>query len=941
MAFKIYSSSAGSGKTYTLTKEYLKIVLGQENPNYFRHILAITFTNDAANEMKARILKMLKHFAFPENLSEKELKNRDQLLDAIAEEIEQSKNILTQRAEKIFVKIIYNYSDFSVSTIDSFVNNVISAFTRELDLPHNYEILMDSKLIRQSVDALLEDIGKSGKELFSQIVLDWVLERVKNNQSWTRVAQDLTSFVQRDVSNERAYAYINSLKNITLEEFQSLTQELNEYISKTEKKLKDLGGQALEVIDKGGVSLDEFKSKSRGVGHYFRRINENSFSGGLLKDFFKAAQRKVVFQALEGDWYTGKTANHQIDAISLELTDILSEIEQIRETEKVKYEMAVLVKKNLYKIALVQEIEKEFNRLKKESQALHISDTNKKIAQVVANEPVPFIYERVGQYYKHMLIDEFQDTSVLQWLNLLPLVENNLAEARFNLIVGDAKQAIYRWRGGEMEQLVKLYKNQVNEMDTGEKYEFPFLAERYALLAQHQDPKRLNYNYRSTKEVVQFNNQFFRAMVDVLGGIYPLLRDIYDEAFEQESPSSAKTGGHVEIQFVERPKGAKEVYQEESILKVQEYVNQATEAGFSYKDIAIIFRQNIHGRYLAQHFEKQGIPIVSRDSLLLSSDEKVGFIISLLQLLAFPKDRLHKSEVLYLFYKVVKKEIPNESTHKQIKELLERPILDLFNHIKEQGFKLEYADLQQLALYELVEKFIEVFKLLENQPGLEYLFRFLDLVLEFSQQTGSSLADFLETWKEKKDDLSISLPEGIDAITLTTIHRSKGLEFPVVIVPFVDWKLDLDGKKDKIWVDLPDDFYQNFEQKAVKTTLLPATQDLRTTPFAEHYHYEAERKFIENLNLLYVAFTRPVNRLYIISQLTTKQDAKNAQELIVKYLVYHHKVEQIPTNFVVFEGKEKNKKNQETDKEEMFFQVKELVSTDVHRKFKTPHVEKI
>lgn len=926
MKFKIYSSSAGSGKTYTLTKEYLKLVLQEENPYYFRHILAITFTNDAANEMKARILKALANFTFFESLQENKQQEAQQLLSAISQEIEIDIEVLKARASQVFQKIIYNYADFSISTIDSFVNSVINAFTKELEIPHNYEVSLDTEqLMKVTIQRVLEKVGEDGKEDLSKIVVSWAIDKINAGKSWSRINSELVEFAKRDLTNERSYKYVQKLAHLTLEDFTKLNQQLRSYVESIETEIQNIAQEAAQLIRQAGIAIDDFYRKKQGVGNYIEKISTG-------EDLFKPANSYVQSALKEDIWYSKKNKNDQIDAIAPQLKQFLLDIDATRSKHQLKYQLAKLILSNIYKVSLIQEIENELQEVKQEMNAIHISDTNKKIAKIVAHEPIPFIYERIGERYHHILIDEFQDTSVMQWLNLLPLIENNLSEAKFNLVVGDAKQAIYRWRGGEMEQLVYLYQNKVKSLvDFGEEG-LPFLEDRYNFISQYQQPEQLRYNYRSSQEIIEFNNHFFRILVEQsLVHQYPLIPAIYDEYFEQQIPeANQKKGGHVEISFVEKG----ETYTENTLNRLLIAINQAVESGFSWGDIAILCRKNKHAQEVANFLEEQQIAIISQDSLLLKSDEKVSFLIAIIKVIAFPEDKLIKSEALYLFYKAIKKEIPDEETNEAIKETVNSHVFDFFEKIISEGYPVDYLQLQQLGVYELVEKLIAQFKLLEQKNNLEYIFQFLDVVLAFSFQNASSVGEFLSHWAEKKDSLSINLPKGKDAITVTSIHKSKGLEYPVVLIPFVDWNFT---QADNIWVSFEESNLEEVTHSALPTSLVAANQSLQATIFKEQYEQEMEKKFIENFNLLYVAFTRPVYRLHIIAKNpgdSVNKPIRNANQLIARYLMYSERLtEGTPAeNYVIAEGKIYSKKEKGTNISDTFL-IEEAISVDIHHKF--------
>lgn len=924
MLFKIYSSSAGSGKTYTLTREYLKLALQGDSPHYFKYILAITFTNDAANEMKARIVSALQGFAQPKTLTEKKKKESDQLLYGIAEELKVEPGKLRQRAQKVFVKIIYNYSDFAVSTIDRFVNKITTAFTQELDIPYNYDVDLDTdKLLETAIDRVLDKVGRENKENLSEILVDWAERKAEEGKNWAQIAPELADF-SRDLMNERSYNYLNQLKRLSVQDFQLIKEELFTFKKNLQSQIVAVAEQGLSLMQGQGVAVADFFQKAKGVGGYFQKLSQG-------KDLEKSAN-SYVNQAIQANkWYSGKS-NPAIDAIAPALAQDITHLEDLKNL----YLLVSLITPHIYKMALIHEVETELEELKVENNSIHISDTNKKIAEIISNEPVPFIYERVGEKYNHILIDEFQDTSVLQWQNLLPLVENNLAEDNFNLIVGDAKQAIYRWRGGEMEQLVHLYKNNIKALlkpSLMQEDTFSLLRDRYGTLQHNHHPAQLKHNYRSTQEVINFNNSFFRDIVDMYRDQYPLLDQIYDEDFEQEiPPQNTKTGGHVEIQFVN-----KDTYRTDTLDYILVTVSTALNQGFSKKDIAVLVRSNTSGQEIAMFLKSKGFPVISQTSLLLASDDKVHFIIAFLKLIKNPHDRLLRSEVLYLFYRVVKRITPDDMVNNAIKYLITKPIAELYEHIKNQGYDINQGMMQQLGVYELVEKLIEIFGLFEQQNKLEYLFRFLDLLIEFNLQKNTTLTDFLEYWEDKKEKVSVNTPKDQDAITITTIHKSKGLEFSVVILPFAEWEY-VPKRNSTMWVHLPkEEFTFRHSNNYLSTSIVKVSSKLANTLVADQYQSEMEKTFIENFNLLYVAFTRAVDRLYIFTRLdnfTSKNPPKRVSMLMYEYLLNRQFWEEGNATYPIEMGEDKERAEAKEEDEGKFFYIDELVSTDIHKRVK-------
>ena len=899
--FKIYSSSAGSGKTYTLTKEYLKLALQTDNPYYFRRILAITFTNDAANEMKERILKALRALADDGDLPEREKAGNDALLAQITQEMNEAighpvgsqpannryerpvsgnpeedapdnyvtEDLIRRRAGQTYRKIIHQYSDFSVCTIDSFVNRIVSAFTEELDIPFNYEVDTDTHtLLNAAIDRLLDKVGREEFAPLTEAMEAFALEKAEEGRNWNRLPDELADF-GRHLFNEQVFASVGKVKDLNTQDFLRLRQQLSFHNAEVERCLREKAHQALRLMNTHGLTPKDFFQGDRGIGGFWTK-----WAGKL--DLATAPNSYVQKTILEDAWYGGKAPASQraaIEAIKAELAECFHCIEDIRTGVAAKYGLFQQLMPAFYKLSVLNQIREELKDVQREKNTIHVSDFNKTILDIVLREPVPFIYERMGERYNHILIDEFQDTSVLQWTNLMPLIENSLGSAHFNLAVGDAKQAIYRWRGGEMEQIVYLHQQQPEKLLARRTH--PQLVDRYATIRPHLAPARLNTNYRSASEIIAFNNAFFRAVAN--DHPYDLLGSIYDQDFEQELPPNARHGGHVQVTFLDKTESeaGETSYEEETMRAVLRTIEEAQRAGYELKDIAILNRKNEHGRRIAHFLKERGFDIISQDSLSLRFSDAVNLLIAVLKVVHTPDNRLAKYEALYLFHRIVRRQIPDNSLNEQIRTVVERGDAKLFyDHFAENGYPVQFFRLQQANLYEIVEKLIDTFRLFDQPRQAEYLFRFLDVVLEFSVKQTNRLADFIGYWERKKD-LSINTPRSLNAVTLTSIHRAKGLEYPVIILPFADWSLTPVWNS-AMWVDLEEvDFDEltvgadplaNAPGKKLHAASVQIVKSLVNTAVHPQYIREWERTFIESLNMLYVALTRPKDRLYILAK---------------------------------------------------------------------------
>jgi len=869
--FQVYTSSAGSGKTYTLTKEYLKLALGNHasengfNPAYFRKILAITFTKDAAQEMKARILSKLLAFTNDEDKS---------LQESIAQEIGVSTEELKHRAKKTFEQIIYHYSDFAISTIDSFTNRIVSAFTQELNVPLNYELDMDTEsLTNNAADELIAKVGQEEHKEITDFLINFLIDELDNGTHWRDLRKNLADYT-KELYNEKSRPIARKLSQISLKTYSQSIATLQKIVNELENFLSSQAQKALRLIESKDLNEKDFYHGKNGVFNLFLKLQNKEFDGNLFGT-------NVLKTLEENKWEGGKEARKEMVAqIKDELQFILRNIKEYWDKHHQNYFLAKEILRNLYKVALTNDIHRAVEEVKIKNNLVYIAETNEKIAKIVQSEPVPFIYERIGERFQHLLIDEFQDTSVLQWHNLLPLVENSLANGNMNLIVGDAKQAIYRWRGGEMEQIVHLaYSNhpqegtesirKLNELAQIHFYDQTeaqkLINERYELLRTTTQRKNLDTNFRSNSEIIHFNNTFFDVIADTLSSEIPIVKQIYDEQFKQKVPANSPTNGQVDIFF--KTKTETHSYEDQVKDEVLRIIEEVLAKGFEMKDIAILFRNKDKAVQIATLLKEKGYPVVSVDSLVISSDQKVNFLIALLKVVANPENNLAKSEAVYLFYKTILKTTPNQEQNEAIRKAIyhKNASLDNFLHIfAERGYHIDYNYIQSLSLYEMVEEFIRIFRILEEHPTrLEFIFRLLDWIIEFEKQKQHNLNDFISEWNKKRGDIAVDIPAGSNAITITTIHKAKGLEYPVVIVPFADWQIQ--NIRSNIWIDTKG-LVMPLENEQKPPYLLARMSTSKHATIAEKQKIERSKNALESLNLLYVAFTRAVNQLYVITK---------------------------------------------------------------------------
>ncbi|RDB04409.1 UvrD-helicase domain-containing protein [Runella aurantiaca] len=900
--FKIVSSSAGSGKTYTLTKEYLKLALQSDNAYYFKHILAITFTKAATREMKDRIMVKLEAFAngqedpmlqdiilelYPESLADREgaykLRERD----------------IRNRANRVFKQILHDYSDFAILTIDSFVQRVVSAFTDELGIPFSFEVEMEAgELLLMAVERMLEKTGDDAYTELTDILESFYLEAGQEGKNYHSLPEAMAGFAN-DLLNEQRYAAIMKNAHLSAKDFKKIRRQLVSALRKWENQLVQWAEKGHQLILESGLDEKDFS-----YGTVFRYFKKRTDTSEAMTE--PGAREKDAFENDKG-WLTKTARPFVVEAVAQikpQLVDFYERIEENRLAVSGYYFLYQQLIPHLYHLSLLNEIKEEFDRQLRENNRVHISEFNQKILQIVTEDPVPFIYERMGEKFNHILIDEFQDTSKLQFANVLPLIDNSLGYDHFNLAVGDSKQAIYRFRGGDMDQIIALHSQNLGRLaqSLGDS---ELTVERLESIQWHLTGDVLRINRRSAKEIIEFNNAFFGRIEELYRDQFPLSHDVFEQV-AQELPPNPKTGGEVQIEFI--PALNNDTNDDDDtpamINRTLALIQQATEIdGFSVGDISVLCRYKKDAKKIANHLKENGYNIISDDSLSLRFSGAVNLVTAFMRVLVKPDSRLDKYEALYLFFRMIVKRIPDNKDNQRLKTVVESHdvrefyvfINECLRQVKAEAGELKEGDvidaflnpyrLLQISAYELAEKLVQTFGLFEIVEERDYLFRFLDVVLEFNTKRGSHLADFLDYWETQKEKISISAPSDPNAITVQTIHRSKGLEYPVVIIPYADWDFVPNAKRDSMWVNLDPseelgiggfstkdaesgEMIEHTETKwlqtgsvQVKETLLQTTESV-----ASQYKEERERVFVENLNLLYVAFTRPTKKLYVLAK---------------------------------------------------------------------------
>ncbi|MDB4204874.1 UvrD-helicase domain-containing protein [Polaribacter sp.] len=830
--FQVYNASAGSGKTFTLVKQYLKVLLTSSDLFMFQKVLAITFTNKAAAEMKARVLFYLEEFAAG---------SESDLLKSILSETNLDSTIIQERSKKILDAILKNYAAFSITTIDSFTHKIIKSFAFDLGLSLNFEVEMDAiSLLNEAVDVLISKIGIDQK--LTDLLIEYSLDKTDDDKSWD-ISKDLNDFA-KVLLNEDDVKHFRRLADKKLDDFFELKNKIQKSNKGIENEYKVFGNAVLSFIETSGVQLSDFAFTGEFPKH-FQKLTKLRF---LKFDDLKFDARLNTVIEDGKNLFAGKASaasKDTIEGISEQLRLYYYQSKDLYNRTYSSYLLNKITLKSIIPLAVLNNVNSELNNIKEDNNIRLNAEFNQLISDNIKNEPAPFIYERIGQRFQHYFIDEMQDTSVLQWQNLIPLIANALAQENSNLLlVGDGKQAIYRWRGGKAEQFIDLGLKEVN----------PFNI--------HKEIKNLETNYRSYSEIINFNNSFFRHTANFLHN------ESYKNLFLQGNVQleNTKKGGFVSLSFLEK-EAEKDAEKVKYPKKVLEKINQLKE-DFYLNEICVLTRTKKDGIAVADYLSENGISIISSETLLLKNNSKINFIIDLLYSIQNTNDEEKRFEVLYFLHEHLQLKVPK---HEFFKKHVKLTNAFIFENLKSYGISFNFSVFQQVPFYEKIEEIIRGFKLVNSSNA--YVQFFLDVVLE-QQRKATDIGDFLEFWELKKEKLSIVASENANAVQVMTIHKSKGLEFPVVIFP-----CDVDIYRQinpKIWFDdLPKDYL-------FKELLIDYKKDLSliNERGLEIYNQQREELELDNFNLLYVALTRAAEQLHVI---TEKKISANGVENVNHY----------------------------------------------------------
>ncbi len=804
----VYKASAGSGKTFRLTLEYLKIVLKQ--PLHYKKILAITFTNKATTEMKSRILEQLHILARGQESN---------YLSILGKELNISAEEIRQEAQKAEQYILHDYSHFSVMTIDAFFQTILKAFAKELGVSYNYNVELDVERIRRlAVERMFEELDDNTN--LRKWLRSYIQDKIQSDKSWN-ITHDILALSKELLQEDLFLMNKEQFTKWSDREFaQDFSKRLYALMQNYENKLAAYGKEAWQLIENAGLQVDDFTQKQKGIGAFFHNL-----TNGKVFTSITSSYHTRPLDNPEG-WYS-KTAKpdikQKIDAIYPSLNEQLHKIFDFVEQEGAKYASYDLVRQNLYMMGIFSDIARHIYEILNEEEKILLSESNKLLYEMIAENEVPFIYEKTGNQYLYFLWDEFQDTSQMQWHNLKPLLANALSEGNPCLIVGDIKQAIYRWRNSDWRILGK---------EVGEAFSYVKTI-------------TMQQNWRSDTLIIDFNNMLFTELPKILERNLELkeanISTLYEGVQQEYSGSDKKEQGFIHFSYLEK---SDEFTDTELILReLPRWVEQIQQNGVKPEDIVFLVRKNSEAVAIADYFtnleeRKEGIVynVVSEYALLLENALVVKILINALYYL------LTQENYYLVFLEKLMSYLENG------KEKLE---------IWKQAPEMEAGS---TSLEQLIQKAIRIFDLHNLGKEQLYLMTFEEFVNTATQNKVTLLNDFLQLWEDRKEQLSVSLSERIPAMQVMTIHKAKGLEFHTVILPFVDKNLEYIRQGETIWGKA--DFAPLNEVGAL---LLPfSKKNLLESTFSTIYSEEMVQRYIDELNVLYVATTRAISNLILI-----------------------------------------------------------------------------
>ncbi len=826
----VYKASAGSGKTFTLAVQFIRQLI--EDPKAYRRILAVTFTNKATAEMKERILEQLLGIA-------RGLKGSKGYLIVLMKETGKTEEEIKKAAAETLHLILHDYSRFRIETIDSFFQSVMRNLARELELGTNLSIeLNNTEVLSDAVDSMIEKLDRNSPVLYW--ILEHIEERIADNKKWN-ISDEMKNFGRNIFDEgyvERGERLRKKLQNPKF--IPQYRKEVQELRNMALEQMKGFAEQFTGCLEMHGLTSTDLKGGAKGIGSYFQKLSTGNIDAKV--------RNTTVEKCLdsEDNWSTKASPKRDIilQLAVNELIPLLQSAEKFRTINNRLVNSCNLSLRHINSLRLLAHIDAEVRMQNEQNHRFLLSDTNALLHGLISRGDASFVYEKIGTNIDTVMIDEFQDTSRMQWENFHLLLEESLSQKEGSLIVGDIKQSIYRWRNGDWKILAGLGND-------------PMLRVKECTL---------DTNWRSERRIIEFNNALFPSACQVLNDIHKEelgtpcheLLQAYNDV--RQTPARKENKGYVRVNFLGEHEN--DTYEETTLLELSKEVERLTAMGVKTEEIAILVRKNKRIPDIADYFDKHtNYRIVSDEAFRLEASLAICMMIDGLRWLASPDDRIALARLAVAF----QKEVLHKSTD------LNNILLNQVEDFLPAEFLLRQDELRLMPLYELLEELFILFNLEAINEQDAYLCAFYDTVTEYLQGHSSELTAFIKVWDEGMCEKTIPSGE-LEGIRILSIHKSKGLEYHTVLIPFCDWKMENETNSHLIWCDLagkgPEYDVDPFNQLDIAP--INYSTAMAESVYRNSYLEERLQLWVDNLNLLYVAFTRACCNLVIWS----KKDAK-------------------------------------------------------------------
>ena len=851
-ALTVYKASAGSGKTFTLASEYITLVV--KNPQDYRSILAVTFTNKATQEMKTRILSQLYGIAHS-------LPDSEAYYEQVRMKTGFSEQTIRENAAKALSLLTHHYNEFRVQTIDAFFQSVLRNLARELNLTANLRVdLNDEQVEAQAVDELINSL-EEGEEVLNWI-RDYIDKNIEDDKGWNVISQikDFGKNIFKDFYKDHKTeldnrfsdeSFFNDFITDLRERRTRILNRLNEHAKQMYKKIRDANLDNPNLFNRGANGL---------LSHIIKLTKgtpSNDDTPKYVQSCIDSAEK----------WPASKCPAKEkaaiIELASASLCSDLKILNDYRIKDWREYQSCNLTLKHLSQLRLLHAISEAVDEINKDTNRFMLSNTQSLLCTLMKDSDTPFVFEKMGAYLKHIMIDEFQDTSTIQWNNFRKLLDNCMAQVdSHNLIVGDVKQSIYRWRQGDWKLLNNI--------------EHEFTKEQIKI-------EPLDTNYRSEENIIRFNNTFFKQAVlqtvnelesEEIQGATELV-EAYKEI--EQKPRKDNGKGCVRIKLFRYDSKNASDYKQKILNELIENIRQLLDQGYKQKDIAILARSKTVIPDIVDSFQNidKDVSLVSDEAFRLDASLAVNVIIEALRLLTHPHDKLTESKLVKLYQQQVIK------TGKDINDLFVGENSTELKSFLPSGYIDKFESLSRLSLIDLVDEIYSLFSLDSLEGQSAYVCTFYDTLNEYLRDHPADIDDFIEEWEDTLSSNTIQSDE-VDGIRLITIHKSKGLEYDNVLIPFCDWELEKTNGI-TIWCSGDDK-----EKPYGELPLIPVdySSKMLGTVFEDDYKEEHLQNTVDNMNLLYVAFTRAGKNLFITGKkYKERTSGKSERSHIIQYII--------------------------------------------------------